>query len=112
MRAGGGRPARSTASRRRPDRAPGQAESRPLRVECPHASGYESVIVGGEESKSIQRRILELQTEHRDLDDVVNSLSNRADVDQLLLRRMKKRKLQLKDQIARLKSRLIPDLDA
>jgi len=68
--------------------------------------------VGGEESKSIQRRILELQTEHRDLDDVVNSLSNRADVDQLLLRRMKKRKLQLKDQIARLKSRLIPDLDA
>jgi len=65
-----------------------------------------------EETKSIQRRILELQTEHRDLDEVVNTLSNRIDVDQLLLRRMKKRKLQLKDQIARLKSQLIPDLDA
>ena len=65
-----------------------------------------------EETRSIQRRILELQTEHRDLDEVVNTLSSRADVDQLLLRRMKKRKLQLKDQIARLKSQLIPDLDA
>ncbi len=64
-----------------------------------------------EETKSVQRRILELQTEHRDLDEVVNTLSNRIDVDQLLLRRMKKRKLQLKDQIARLKSQLIPDLD-
>ncbi len=65
-----------------------------------------------EEIKSIQRRILELQTEHRDLDEVVNTLSSRIDVDQLLLRRMKKRKLQLKDQIARWKSQLIPDLDA
>ena len=65
-----------------------------------------------EETKSVQRRVLELQTEHRDLDEVVNTLSNRIDVDQLLLRRMKKRKLQLKDQIARLKSQLIPDLDA
>ena len=65
-----------------------------------------------EETKSIQRRILELQTEHRDLDEVVNTLSNRIDVDQLLLHRMKKRKLQLKDQIARWKSQLIPDLDA
>ncbi len=65
-----------------------------------------------EETKSIQRRILELQTEHRDLDEVVNTLASRIDVDQLLLRRMKKRKLQLKDQIARWKSKLIPDLDA
>lgn len=65
-----------------------------------------------EETKSIQRRILELQTEHRDLDEVVNTLSVNVNVDQLLLRRMKKRKLQLKDQIARLKSKLIPDLDA
>lgn len=65
-----------------------------------------------EDIKSIQRLILELQTEHRDLDEVVTALNQNADVDQLLLRRMKKRKLQLKDQIARLKSKLIPDLDA
>ncbi|MCZ6773955.1 MAG: YdcH family protein [Proteobacteria bacterium] len=64
------------------------------------------------EEKSIQRRILELQTEHRDLDKVVKKLSDSSDVDQLMLRRLKKRKLQLKDQITRLKSKLIPDLDA
>ncbi len=68
--------------------------------------------VTSEEFKSIQRRILELQTEHRDLDEVVDALARTPNVDQLLLQRMKKRKLQLKDQIARLKSRLIPDLDA
>ena len=68
--------------------------------------------VASDEIKSIQRRILELQTEHRDLDEVVTALAANSNVDQLLLQRMKKRKLQLKDQIARLKSRLIPDLDA
>ena len=70
------------------------------------------VLVVSEEDKSIQRRILELQTEHRDLDEIVDKLSSAKDVDQLLVRRMKKRKLQLKDQITRLKSKLIPDLDA
>ena len=64
------------------------------------------------EEKSIQRRILELQTEHRDLDKVVKKLSESPDVEQLMLRRLKKRKLQLKDQITSLKSKLIPDLDA
>jgi hypothetical protein len=68
--------------------------------------------VSSVEIKSIQGRILELQTEHRDLDQVVATLSLSGNVDQLLLRRMKIRKLQLKDQIARLKSKLIPDLDA
>lgn len=62
--------------------------------------------------KSIQMRILELQIEHRDLDDIVNRLAQDTYVDQLQLRRLKKRKLQLKDEIARLKSKLIPDLDA
>ena len=64
------------------------------------------------EEKSIQRRVLELQTEHRDLDRVVDELALSPNVDQLTLRRLKKRKLQLKDQITRLKSKLIPDLDA
>jgi hypothetical protein len=65
-----------------------------------------------EDIKSIQQRVLELQTEHRDLDDVVSALSQNVVADQLLLQRIKKRKLQLKDQIGRLKSKLIPDLDA
>ena len=81
-------------------------------VECAHAARSGILVVVNEETRSIQRRILELQTEHRDLDEVVIALVSRADIDQLLLRRMKKRKLQLKDQISRLKSQLIPDLDA
>ena len=68
--------------------------------------------MAGTSEKSIQRRIYELQVEHRDLDEVVNRLSSQLDVDQLMMRRLKLRKLRLKDQISRLKSELIPDLDA
>jgi hypothetical protein len=64
------------------------------------------------QEKSIQRRIYELQLEHRDLDEVVNRLSSELNVDQLMMRRLKLRKLRLKDQISLLKSELIPDLDA
>ena len=63
-------------------------------------------------TKSIQMRILELQVEHRDLDDIIARLSEGNYADQLQITRLKKRKLQLKDQISRLKSQLIPDLDA
>lgn len=62
--------------------------------------------------KSIQRRLYELQIEHRDLDEIVNRLSGTLDVDQLMIRRLKLRKLRLKDRISRLKSELIPNLDA
>ena len=63
-------------------------------------------------NKSIQKRIYELQVEHRDLDVVVDRLSSPHDADQLMVRRLKLRKLRLKDQISILKSELIPDLDA
>ncbi|MBW8054851.1 MAG: YdcH family protein [Acidiferrobacterales bacterium] len=65
-----------------------------------------------EEIQALQARIKELQIEHRDLDDVIARLSKEVYVDQLQLRRLKKRKLQLKDIIERLRSKLIPDLDA
>ena len=58
------------------------------------------------------QRLRELRIEHRDLDDVICRLSLDIYVDELQLRRLKKRKLLLKDCIARLQSRLIPDLDA
>ncbi len=64
------------------------------------------------DTEALRRRLLELQTEHRDLDDVVARLAGDILTDQLQLRRLKKRKLALKDQIARLRSLLIPDLDA
>lgn len=54
----------------------------------------------------------ELRTEHRDLDDVISRLSKDPYVDQLQIKRLKKRKLYLKDMIARLESKLIPDIDA
>lgn len=60
----------------------------------------------------IREQLAAYRQEHRDLDDAIQRLSESPFVDQLQLRRMKKRKLQLKDYIARLESRLIPDLDA
>ena len=61
--------------------------------------------------KNIER-LRQLRIEHRDLDDVIARLSLDYDVDELQLKRLKKRKLLLKDQIAKLESQLIPDLNA
>ena len=58
------------------------------------------------------QRLRGLRIEHRDLDDVIHRLQLDMYVDQVQLRRLKKRKLLLKDQIARLESQLIPDLNA
>jgi hypothetical protein len=66
------------------------------------------------ETKTFQRleRLRELRIEHRDLDDVIHRLQMDLYVNEVQLRRLKKRKLMLKDQIARLESELIPDLNA
>ena len=58
------------------------------------------------------QRLRQLRIEHRDLDDVIHRLQLDLYVDQVQMRRLKKRKLLLKDQIARLESQLIPDLNA
>ena len=60
----------------------------------------------------IARRLIELRLEHRDLDCAIERMTLDVAADDLQLRRLKKRKLMLKDTIARLESRLIPDLDA
>ena len=57
-------------------------------------------------------RLRQLRIEHRDLDDVIHRLQMDLYVNEVQLRRLKKRKLMLKDQIARLESELIPDLNA
>ena len=56
--------------------------------------------------------LAELRQEHRDLDAAINQLASVIGRDELQLTRLKKRKLLLKDHIARLESKLIPDLDA
>jgi len=57
-------------------------------------------------------RLRQLRIEHRDLDDVISRLQMDYSVDELQLKRLKKRKLMLKDQITRLESEIIPDLNA
>ncbi len=61
--------------------------------------------------KNIER-LRQLRIEHRDLDDIISRLSMDFKVDELQMKRLKRRKLLLKDQIARLESQLIPDLNA
>jgi hypothetical protein len=70
------------------------------------------VSMNSNDPGEIAHLIADLREEHRDLDAAISRLSNDPDVDQLQLRRMKKRKLKLKDWIAYLESKLIPDLDA
>lgn len=57
-------------------------------------------------------RIAELRQVHRDLDETIQEMESRGQTDQLRLRRLKKQKLLLKDQIDRLQSMMIPDMDA
>jgi hypothetical protein len=65
-----------------------------------------------EERAQIEARILALEIEHHDLDDVIARLAHDPAQDQLQLRRLKKKKLLLKDLIARLRDQLIPDIIA
>jgi hypothetical protein len=60
----------------------------------------------------IQQRIIELEVEHRDLDVVIDTLVRDINHDELQLRRLKKRKLQLKDHITLLKMQMMPDVPA
>ena len=62
--------------------------------------------------EAIKAKLEALRSEHRDLDEVIGRLIERAPFDQLQLQRLKKRKLGLKDQITKLESQLIPDIIA
>ena len=61
------------------------------------------------ELSRLSRRVIELRTEHRDLDGAIERLQADIQADELALKRLKKRKLQLKDQIAWIENALIPD---
>jgi hypothetical protein len=57
----------------------------------------------------LSHRLVELRESHRDLDAAIAKLQGDTDADDLAIRRLKKRKLQLKDQIAQLEEMLVPD---
>ena len=65
-----------------------------------------------DDTVEVKKLLSELRVEHRDLDLAIERMVLDPWQDQLHLRRMKKRKLKLKDWISRLESKLIPDLDA
>ncbi len=65
-----------------------------------------------EEKTQMAERLHALEIEHHDLDDVIDRLALEPGQDRLQLQRLKKRKLLLKDQIAKLRTRLIPDIIA
>ena len=62
--------------------------------------------------QELRQRLAELESEHRDLDDVIERLADGTVYDQLQIKRLKKRKLQLKDQIIRIRGQLLPDIIA
>lgn len=64
------------------------------------------------DEQTVAQRLEELRIEHRDLDDVIKRLSEDIYIDELQLKRLKKRKLLVKDILWRLESMLIPDMDA
>jgi hypothetical protein len=63
-------------------------------------------------TEALRAKLAALKSEHRDLDDIISRLVEHAPVDQLQLQRLKKRKLLLKDRIAKLESELVPDIIA
>jgi hypothetical protein len=65
-----------------------------------------------EELAELKARLAALKSEHRDLDEVIVRVSEGGIYDQLMMQRLKKRKLALKDQIAKIESQLLPDIIA
>lgn len=66
----------------------------------------------GEDEDGLRAKLVELMTEHRDLDASIDALMQGVVFDQLQIQRLKRKKLMLKDEISRIRNRLIPDIIA
>lgn len=62
--------------------------------------------------EGLSNKLSELRTEHRDLDDVINRLTEDSGFNQVQVQRLKKRKLSIKDQISSLENQMLPDIIA
>ncbi|MGE3623931.1 MAG: YdcH family protein [Bdellovibrionales bacterium] len=62
--------------------------------------------------EALKEQLAHLKAEHRDLDDAILALSQRALPDMIQIQRLKKRKLQLRDEIIQIESKLLPDIIA
>lgn len=82
------------------------------RVVFPAPAAYHSRMIESEDITALRLRLHELQVEHRDLDEVIERLVQSLPHDELMLRRMKKRKLLLKDRISILERMIEPDIPA
>jgi hypothetical protein len=69
-----------------------------------------SVRLTEEEIKQIRNHLAEIKLEHSDLDQIIDRLARDTTIEELQIKRLKKRKLYLKDQIANLENELIPDI--
>ncbi|MGE0006204.1 MAG: YdcH family protein [Parvibaculaceae bacterium] len=69
-------------------------------------------MIDGTEENLLQTRLMTLRQQHRDLDAAISSLEASGTGDQLQLRRLKKMKLQIKDEIQKVEDKLIPDIIA
>jgi hypothetical protein len=65
-----------------------------------------------EEIRELRATLVRLKQEHRDLDSAINALEESGRADPLQLKRLKKKKLFLKDEIARIEDQLLPDIIA
>jgi hypothetical protein len=98
-----------------PTQDPQAYDKRPLAVASESATGNPMAEIEDNVDRELFRnmeKLRQLRIEHRDLDEVITRLALDVHVDELQLKRLKKRKLMLKDQITRLESELIPDLNA
>ncbi|MBK5915676.1 DUF465 domain-containing protein [Rhodocyclus purpureus] len=70
------------------------------------------MTLNNEDARFLRERMHSMQVEHRDLDSVIGYLAQNPPADTLLLRRLKKRKLMLKDRIEQIELMLVPDIPA
>jgi len=65
-----------------------------------------------EDIAELEEKLVLLEREHKDLDDIIDRLRNTPPIDFFQMKRLQKKKLMLKDQIQRIKSEIIPDIIA